>query len=198
MFQASFEAVVREVVDEIDVQHVLKRIRDTAKERMKEEIPNDVRGHLQDVLDNNWCVNFKGKHHCESVTACLKTLPPKYASQQSETMAKKEQETLAVLSRKLMVGYLFLLACSPFANVCQGLSNHMGISKLCCHTCFYYVRIVLGDKVLLRGSFGRIFPWAVPPWENRLLVLQSLWEEASATEHDGLREPCRSDRSIED
>jgi hypothetical protein len=32
-----------------------------------------------------------------------------------------------------------------------------------------------GHPTAIRGTSGKVFPWAVPPWERRIPVLEGLW-----------------------
>jgi hypothetical protein len=61
----------------------------------------------------------------------------------------------------------------------QACENAIGVSKLCCSMCFSYIEALPGNGPAIRGTSGRIFPWALPPWETRVEVVEKVWRRVS-------------------
>jgi len=51
----------------------------------------------------------------------------------------------------------------------------VGVSKGCCFMCSLYMG--LQGNVEVRTTTGKIFPWAMPPWERDPAIYQQVWRE---------------------
>lgn len=62
----------------------------------------------------------------------------------------------------------------------QAFENIIGVSKSSCSMCSTYLKALpLGNRPAIRGTSGRIHPWALPPWETRVDVVEKVWDRVS-------------------
>ena len=57
----------------------------------------------------------------------------------------------------------------------QRTTGAMGISKRCCYLCDFLLRHFC--RVSYRGATGKVFAWALPPWDIPERIQRAIWVE---------------------
>ncbi|KAF8457320.1 hypothetical protein BGX38DRAFT_1160544 [Terfezia claveryi] len=133
------------------------------KAKAKEQVTREAREPSEnwELVErwDGWETAFTGKHHSEASLGCMKhcdvglienSLPP------------GRRERFMTLIEEV-----------------QRCSNMVGVSKACCFLCHLYIDIACPGLVY-RGSSGKIFPWAIPPYERNLY--DEVWKALVALE----------------
>ena len=119
---------------------------------------------------DNWENSFNGKYHCEALMTSLRNIDLEAIERFSK---KGRMPEFKRLSHSLKVLPHFHDRPYHTDMNMQACSHLVGVSKGCCFLCGTYILAVKSVKV--RGCSGKVFPWAMPPWETDRDIHKRMW-----------------------
>lgn len=129
------------------------------KAKAKEQVTREAREPSEnwELVErwDGWETAFTGKHHCEASLGCMRHCDVGLITK--DLLPPGRRERFMTLIEEV-----------------KRCSNMVGVSKACCFLCRLYIDIACPGLVY-RGSSGKIFPWAIPPFERNLCVYDKIW-----------------------
>ncbi|RPA85435.1 hypothetical protein BJ508DRAFT_350949 [Ascobolus immersus RN42] len=172
--QLSLRELIGETVEEDSVDSVLSNLAKWAVRKMSNCIADgdsfvetvldtETELHVLDTLiyQNLWPNEFKSTHHCQAVMTSLKHFQSTKHCEFLSSLSVEDARQIQQVSEAL-----------------KKTSPQMGTSELCCYMCYLYCRaLVPSTSRRVRVNSGKIFPWAMPPWETNIQLMETVWQE---------------------